>query len=500
MKYSNYIIYTVIILSACNLAHDLDDFEPQYVTSSEVVVTDQQSAEVVLTGVYSGFTQKSFQPSPYPYIATVQARLGLTGKEGFFPDEDMKLFDVNNPSIESSTLQTRLYSGPYNQINAANWLLQGLESVPDEEFDPVSRKKEMIAEARAIRAINHFYLLRLFGQFYDVSSAYGIVLRESPSIGNASSPRASVAEVYTSIHEDLDYAISNAPDLIEKWYINKTFAKALQAKVYLYQGNYSEAATLANEIISAGNPDFALSPTYAEIFDSTTDNIFRTPEVLFCIWTDGSNVDTGIGNFWYLDTVLSSDYISLLETGTITLSSNGQTLTLAGTDRVTETIGTDLFGLGVTPHGKFDLSFLGLYSTYYHFRMSEVYLIHAEAAARANGSSVPAEALVSLNAVRARAGAVPNDGSDGFQEYPASITYDEFLEAVRLEKLIELGGENGEDYFDLVRYDYADGGFSSGWAASNAKATMTNPSRFIMPIPQAFVDVSNGVVEQNPEY
>ena len=98
----------------------------------------------------------------------------------------------------------------------------------------------------------------------------------------------------------------------------------------------------------------------------------------------------------------------------------------------------------------------------------------------------------------ARAGATTT-GSDGFETYPASISYEEFLEAVRIEKMMELATENGESWYDLVRYDYADG-FGAGFQVSDIKASATNADKFILPIPTGTIDASSGTTLQNPSY
>ncbi|MNG13296.1 hypothetical protein D3C84_969680 [compost metagenome] len=64
---------------------------------------------------------------------------------------------------------------------------------------------------------------------------------------------------------------------------------------------------------------------------------------------------------------------------------------------------------------------------------------------------------------------------------------------------MELGSETGEEWYDLVRYDYIDG-FGTGFKVSDVKATAVNPDFFIMPIPDASVRVAQDVIKQNPGY
>ncbi|MGS0524406.1 RagB/SusD family nutrient uptake outer membrane protein [Zobellia nedashkovskayae] len=129
----------------------------------------------------------------------------------------------------------------------------------------------------------------------------------------------------------------------------------------------------------------------------------------------------------------------------------------------------------------------------YHLRAAEVYLIYAEADARAT-NSVSSDALSALNEIRVRAGATTT-GGDGFETYPATITLPQFLEAVRIEKHIELAIEMGEEWYDLVRYHFVD-----GFDITTVKASATDPNKYILPIDAITLEVGGNIVEQNPGY
>ena len=114
--------------------------------------------------------------------------------------------------------------------------------------------------------------------------------------------------------------------------------------------------------------------------------------------------------------------------------------------------------------------------------MADIYLIHAEALARAGGD--PSLALASLNTIRDRAGVAVKE----FTDIPT------LLEDIRQEKLLELFYENGEPLFDIVRYDIL-----GNLDASQIKPTLNNKYKFILPIP-AEVLIGNDKLVQNPGY
>jgi hypothetical protein len=68
-----------------------------------------------------------------------------------------------------------------------------------------------------------------------------------------------------------------------------------------------------------------------------------------------------------------------------------------------------------------------------------------------------------------------------------------------MEKAAELMAETGETWYDLVRYDYADG-FGTGFKVSDVKATASNPDKFILPIPFESLEAGGFLLEQNPGY
>ena len=122
-------------------------------------------------------------------------------------------------------------------------------------------------------------------------------------------------------------------------------------------------------------------------------------------------------------------------------------------------------------------------NTMYHLRLGEIYLIHAEAEARRPGGDLDA-ALESLNAIRLRAGVDEKTVSDA-----ATL-----LEDVRQEKLLELFFENGESWFDMVRYDVL-----GNLDIATVKPTIVSDKQLVLPIPLQVI-IGNTNVKQNPGY
>ncbi|MCK0131558.1 RagB/SusD family nutrient uptake outer membrane protein [Flavobacteriaceae bacterium F08102] len=494
-------LYIVVIgslmmqMTSCELSESLEDYKPKYALEAETAITNEKTAELALLGVYGAFLEKSSFDGPFPMLFIIPDIFSGYSMSGPFSisEPEVSGWNTNNPIASGTNVTKNIYSGLYDLINRANWVIEKVEQLDDNVFEIPVRKKEIIAEAKILRALGHFYLLRNFGQFYDLSSEYGINVRLQPVKSTTAQPRNTVAETYESILVDLDEAMVNAPDNRGKNYTNKTFAKALKARVLLYTGDYIGAVAMAKDVIDNSDLNFRLEPMYTDIFDEhDSPAIFTSSEILF--GSSGSlKSRLGLGMQYTANVTVTQKYKDAIAGSMVV---DGQTI-YYDTSR-SSLFKENFFYGGYFPTKYFSaLTGSGDYEMFYHMRMAEVYLILAEASARAN-NSVTTEALEALNAIRIRAGATTT-GNDGFETYPPTISFDQFLTAVRFEKLAELYAEGGESWYDLIRYDFSDE-FGTGFEVSDERSTATNPDKFILPIPTESIHASGNVVKQNPSY
>lgn len=79
-KYNLYIaacLFSVLLIS-CDLTKDLDDYQPINSLPAETAISDQSSAELALTGVYSILQQKG-GANPYCSIMGVHSAVLMAG-------------------------------------------------------------------------------------------------------------------------------------------------------------------------------------------------------------------------------------------------------------------------------------------------------------------------------------------------------------------------------------------------------------------------------------
>ena len=194
----------ITFISACDLT-EVVNIEPPNALTEESAIKDAETAELALAGTYEylqGIELTLFQP-------IIPSVMGIEAQPLPFGGLDLTGYFTNAPDPANDFL-TQYYSGIYHLINRANFIIANVPNLPDEQFEG-NRKNEIVAEARFLRGLFHFYLLRQFGQFYNTGSELGIVLRREPARENKYLPRSSVQETFNLITEDLEYAIDQLP-------------------------------------------------------------------------------------------------------------------------------------------------------------------------------------------------------------------------------------------------------------------------------------------------
>lgn len=462
-RYLTYAVACLFALSlqACSLV-DVTDIAPPFKLDENSVITDLPSANRVLIATYA-------QLHTFDVLVTepaVTGCMGISFDVSTSGGSTYQQFADNDIKADNSQL-SGIYTGWYYLINQSSHVIQKTARL--ETTDP--RKNEIIAEASFLRALGHFSLLRLYGQFFDITSPYGIVTWNAPVQDIVAKPRSTVSESYAQIEEDLKLAIANAPQYSSGKYASRQAANMLLAKVYLYKRDYAQAAQYAAATIDQkGNAK--LEDKFADVFIKN----FNSKEALLAPPFDDKS-ERNNKAFAFRSYVLPKmSYFNLL----------------AGDPRQSVAVTFTTTAPIATRNGKFPntVSASGqalTANTEYILRLSEAYLILAEALIRSGNPADLAKGRDMINVIRGRAGATLILSS--------VQTKAELLQLVLKEKQLELGIESGEDWYDLVRFT-VEGDIN----IINYKPNVTNKNRYIVPIPIATIKAGNNLVKQNPGY
>jgi hypothetical protein len=381
------------------------------------------------------------------------------------------------------------WTGVYNNINFAN---QILDNVPGISMD-ATLKARYLAEAQFIRAYDYFRLVRAFG-------AVPLRLHTPKSTTDYNLARTPAAQVYTQIETDLTAAASVLPitySSVDVGHVTKGAALALHAKVALYQKKWSDVVTYTNQVTALGV--YSLFPNYEKMFrvqnKNNSESIFEIQNALIPNQPGESNSQysqvqmprtSDPASGWGFNDP-SPSLISEFESGDPRLAGtvifNGQTTAegdvIAGASNPYYNYKSYVpFSLYVSGYNT------GCQQDFIVLRYADVLLMNAEANNELANSS---GALASLELVRARA----REGNVAI--LPAVTTTDQatLRAAIYHERRVELGMEF-DRHADVIRQGRGPAVFGPlGFKAGKSE---------VWPIPQNEIDLSAGVLTQNPGY
>ena len=185
------------------------------------------------------------------------------------------IYDFQSTSADNSGYPQMIWKHGYEICTNANNILfygeQLLSSYPEEE----TLIRKHFGYAYFARALAHFDLLNVYAMPYDYTpdaSHPGIVAIDFVRGFDTELPRNTVKECYDLILSDLNKAIECFGTESERTptYISALACKALLARVYLYMKDYTPAAAYAKEVMDA----VPLTPRdqYVNMFRKAQDN------------------------------------------------------------------------------------------------------------------------------------------------------------------------------------------------------------------------------------
>jgi hypothetical protein len=449
-----------------------------YPTTSEVdgnVIIDAKSASTVLNGVYyrlaAGAQDYNGQPSANwtDVHESLPSQLsGLADYTGGGSDLNLFTLDIYN---DASYL---IWDYDYKLVNAASGFLKNLAPVTN---IPDKIKRQLKAEGLFLRAFANAELLLYFGEYNKPGSEYGIILRnEFVSSANISVPRATVSETYQSILSDLDEAIVDLPNKnTQVYYTNVWAAKLLKARVLINRGatgDYAEVVKLTTDIIA--NSPFELEARTADIFLSKA---FASKEVILGIQpfaNQGYKFSQYVGYLYYtgmesLVNLLQNDPRSTWMYKDVDDPSYGTLHAI--TKYYSGSLDPDL--IAPTPTGEYG----------YVFRLTEAYLLKAEALALTNTDLPAARSL--LKTVMGHAGITDFSAVDN------AAGPVELQELVVKETMKNFALENGADWFALRRLPFA--------TLQTLRPEIASADLLVLPIGYSELH-GNGKIKQIPAY
>lgn len=479
------LIGMLILQSACDNSFLKTD--PQGQVAGAVFWQNEDDATKAVNAMYANlrsWNNTAFAPIALESVGSDETEKGSTASDAtFFNNYDD--FTVGSSDGQLSGF----WSGQYQNINYAN---QVIDNIPAIDMDG-NLKARYLAEAKFVRAYSYFRLVRAFG---DVP----LRLHLPSGATEYNLPRTPKAEVYQALESDLSEAEAVLPasyGSADVGRITQGAALSLHAKIAMYQGNWQKVFDLTNQVISSGK--YSLFSDFESLFrinnENSSESIFEIQNELILGNTDASNSQysqvqgvrgvTGGGWGFNVPTQALADAFekgdprrdaTIIFRGETT--PEGDAIPAVGDNPLYNQKSYVPFKLFASGYNE------GAQQNVRVIRYAEVLLMNAEAA---NELGNTAQALASLELVRARARGADNT------ILPKVTTTDKVAlrTAIWHERQVELAMEF-DRYFDVIRQGRATEIFGpKGWKSGKNE---------VWPIPQNEIDISAGLLVQNPGY
>lgn len=493
-------------LSSC--VNDWLDVAPSDGTDADAALTSSSDLAAARTGMYAALKGNSnlvdYYGQQFFVYGDVHAgddyqynNIGGSNRASFYYDMNYQTASEFTSSTSSSNVA---WKSPYIVIGRANRIIAAAEGgALSDAAEAKATIDQYAAEAKVLRALAHFDLVRIYGKPYteDQGASLGVPLVTGVLESNAKPARSTVAEVYTQVVKDLTEAISSnaLATETEPGYVSVWGAKAILSRVYLNMGDYANALSVAEDIIKNSKESGAALWTrdqYFKAWDASTPN---ESEFLFRLNVAGStdsNDLNGIGNLQqregYKEMVATKKFVDMLTSDPEDV--RNEMFLPATAAKEVATYGTNKVFLNKLRGQGGNLRNVTIVPI---IRLSEVYLTAAECAFRNNDKTKAVEYLNDLvkNRTTTEASLATVD----------NIT----LERILIERRKELIGE-GQRYFDALRNNETITRYTSeadkGWHKTLSKEAQSfNRDYFkaIAAIPQAEIN-ANPNIKQNTGY
>ncbi|NAW52030.1 RagB/SusD family nutrient uptake outer membrane protein [Elizabethkingia argentiflava] len=484
IKLSLFVVLGALVLNSCE--RELDQISSSSEENS-IAMNRPESFRAAVDGAYSAFKDEGYYKGDkkgggqiiMADIISDNAVMNMNGRGSNKAASNFE-FDADNDQV------TSLFIAAYHVISRANFVLKYINN----GVLTGAAKKNIEAEARGIRAIAHFDIVRTYckipTQSSDANKSIGIGYKEIFNPDNKSGTRdLSVEQVYDKIIADLLFAANNiTQNDTDKSRLSKSAIYGILSRVYLYKGDYEN--TIKYGQLSLGiSPSITSIDNFKSVWKTTSSTSFDG--VLFQIANSPSEgVTVGFAYNQLLkdgyrsEYVVDYDFFNSYSDKDIRKKVYYTTSDYLGNTYNHITKWASVGGsLGVVPIK--------------YIRSAEVLLNVAEASYRKGKFSI---ALTLLNELR----------TQRYEGYtPGNESGTSLLEAILQERRFELAFEN-DRWYTLKRLGLSvnrsgKGFYANGKGEASARQNLeVGNYKWQWPISNSTIQKSNQKIKQNPGY
>jgi hypothetical protein len=404
-----------IVFFSCDDFVDVDSTNSRVTT--DVVFNDDNTAKAAMIGAYYDMANSVINAGRESNMNMLS---GLSSDELVLNRRNENLVQfLGNSLTPINPVILNVWNSLYKVIYEVNAIIEGVES-----SDGLSSnvRDELLGEARFVRAFCYFYLVNFFG---DVP-----IVKDTDYRKNSLLVRSDASDIYNFIVDDLLSAkglLSDNYPASQRTHPNSMAVSAFLAKVYLFLNEWEKAEAESSVVIGNSNYEIVQNPDEVFLIESKEaiwqiapiDNLNNANEAISYVIVSSPKT---LG--------LRDEFVDVFEDGDVRLSNWIGYVVVSG-----DTV--------YYPH-KYKLQATGLPTKQYSviLRLSEQYLIRAEARARLENLS---GAIEDLDVVRRRAGVLLIGDTN-----PLIGQFDLII-AIDNERRRELFTESSNRWFDLKR-------------------------------------------------
>jgi hypothetical protein len=389
-----------------------------------------------------------------------------------------------------SNLLYQVWSNTYVVINNAN---TAIDNIGQMTTLTDAKKKQYLGEARFVRGLMYFNLVRLWG-------AVPLKLSATTSLNDLTIKRSPVADVYAQILADFQFGEANLPltyDDKNSGRATRGAAMALLTKVYLTQKEYQKAVDEARKVMALNQ--YSLWANYSDVFLIANEN--KTESIFEVQFASGSgNIGSSFAGFFRPsfdkrpgfggngDDPVTKNHYDAYPAGDLRRDVNVALYSYTVDPKAPTTVKFPYYVAKYKDPAALNVNSAG--NNYYITRYADVLLMFAEALYQVSPGS--AEAYDAFNKVRRRAYGLPVN-TVSVRDLATGQTPDQFQTAILNERRLEFAFE-GQRLFDLLRT----GKLKEAMKAQDATIVVQDRN-VLYPIPTLEKD-TNPLLDQNTGY
>lgn len=265
------ILFAVLVLSLASCKKFLEK-EPYGKISKSIIFDSVEGAQQALTGSYK--LMLNYYKAEYGMYNDVASDNVIT--IGATAPLMLGQFNFSSTADDETSAPGYIWLNIFETLNNVNNIINALPELKTKFPGELATIETIEGQALAMRALCHLDLSRVYAQPYNYTadaSHLGVpVLTKTPNPG-AEISRNTVKEVYNQIIIDLNAALpllqkhNNTNQVV----FNYQATLALLSRVYLYKGDWAQAVTKANQVITDNTFTLATAANYQSVFVNFPD-------------------------------------------------------------------------------------------------------------------------------------------------------------------------------------------------------------------------------------